>query len=90
MRSSSWGVHHTLVHARRAGDDEQIDVGSSATSNLSVDGQTIVSATADKPLNSADIALSRDVERTSLHRVRIDGPPANVAVGVVMLLYDRP
>ncbi len=81
----------SLVHASAAlVMTEQVDVGSSATSNLSVDGKNIVSATADKPLNSADIALSRDVERTSLHRVRIDGPSDNVAIGVVMLLYDRP
>lgn len=69
---------------------EPIDTGDSVTANVAVDGEVVVSANADRPLNVADFNLRRDVESTSLHRVVVNGPSDNVSVGAIMLLYDRP
>ena len=69
---------------------EQIDSGGDDTASIAVDGKTIVTADADSPLNSAKFDLDRESESTSLHRVVINGPSDNIAVGAVMLLYDRP
>ena len=69
---------------------EPIETGGNATASVSVDGAVIVSADADHPLNTKSFHLRRDVESTSLHRVAIGGPSDNVAVGAIMLLYDRP
>ncbi len=86
-------VPHTISLVRPSAAvvmTEPIDGVDNVKAGMSVDGEVIASATTDRPRNTASFNLRRDVDSTSLHRVVIDDPPDNVAIGAILLLYDRP
>ncbi len=69
---------------------EQTEQGGSDIATLAIDGETVVSTSNEKPLDSSGFTLKRDAEETSLHRMTVRISGSNAATGVTMLVYDKP